>query len=245
MFQRRELHTLTGGYALDALEGPEREQFERHLRRCLSCTAEVRGLRETAARLAVASAVRPPPGFRHHVLTASGRTRQLSPVPAQRARPHLSRARIPRLIGVVATVSTAAAIVLGILQATNSSQLDQARAHARAVAAVLAGPDARIATGTTSAGGTVTAVVSVRQREMVLTATGLPSLPASRVYELWLIGPDGTRAAGLLPAAQAGRAGPVLASGLVPGDRITITVEPAGGTARPTTPPIAAVALST
>jgi Anti-sigma-K factor rskA len=177
------------------------------------------------------------------VLSASGRTRQISPITAERSRPQFSRAWIPRLTVAIATVSTAAAIVLGITQATTSSQLDQARARARAVAAVLAGPDARIATGTTSAGGTMTAVVSPHQREIVLTTNGLPSLAGGRVYELWLMGPGGTRAAGLLPAAQAGRTGAVLASGLVPGDRITITVEPAGGTVQPTTLPIAVMPL--
>ena len=48
-------HVLTGGYALDALSGPEREAFERHLPGCASCQAEVRGLHETAARLALSA----------------------------------------------------------------------------------------------------------------------------------------------------------------------------------------------
>jgi hypothetical protein len=45
--------------------------------------------------------------------------------------------------------------------------------------------------------------------------------------------------AGLLSGS--GRAGPVLASGVEPGDRIGITVEPAGGTSSPTTTPVIAV----
>ena len=50
-------HVLTGSYALDALPDPEQEEFERHLQHCPSCEAEVRGLRETAARLAMARAL--------------------------------------------------------------------------------------------------------------------------------------------------------------------------------------------
>ena len=46
-----DLHVLTGSYALDALPDPERAEFERHLQHCPSCDAEVRGLRETAARM--------------------------------------------------------------------------------------------------------------------------------------------------------------------------------------------------
>ena len=50
--QRHELHLLTGSYALDALTGDEQADFEEHLDRCPACAEEVRGLRETAARLA-------------------------------------------------------------------------------------------------------------------------------------------------------------------------------------------------
>ena len=47
-----------------------------------------------------------------------------------------------------------------------------------------------------------------------------------------MIGPAGARPEGFVTA------GPVLAAGLGPGDRIAITVEPAGGTPRPTTKPV-------
>jgi anti-sigma-K factor RskA len=243
MFRHHDLHTLTGSYVLDALDGSERERFERHLRRCPSCAAEVRGLRETAARLAMAAAAQPPAPLRERVLAAAGRTRQLPPATAGRSRGRRGRAWMPRLSLAVAAVSAAAAVILGITQATTSSQLGQAQARSRAVAAVLAAPDARIAAGTTSAGGTVTAVVSGRRREAVITTAGLPVLAGRRVYQLWFMGPGGTRSAGLLPAAQAGRTEPVLASGLSHGDRMGITVEPAGGTVQPTTIPITIMPL--
>ena len=66
-------HVLTGGYALDALSGPEREAFERHLPGCASCQAEVRGLRETAAQLALSAAVEPPIRIEQRVLAATYR----------------------------------------------------------------------------------------------------------------------------------------------------------------------------
>ena len=66
-------HVLTGGYALDALSGPEREAFERHLPGCASCQAEVRGLRETAAQLALSAAVEPPIRMEQRVLAATYR----------------------------------------------------------------------------------------------------------------------------------------------------------------------------
>ena len=93
-----DLHVLTGSYALDALPGPERAEFERHLQHCPSCDAEVRGLRETAARLAMARALPAPPGMEQRVLAAAYWTRQLPPLPGDRlraAREH-RRARVAR-----------------------------------------------------------------------------------------------------------------------------------------------------
>ena len=93
---RREWHMLTGSYALDALGTAEREGFERHLHHCLYCDAEVRGLRETAARLALARSLRPPPGLEDRVLAATYRTRQVPPPAGDRPFP-FRPARLPRL----------------------------------------------------------------------------------------------------------------------------------------------------
>ena len=60
-FPRHDLHTLTGVYALDAVDGTERDLFEHHLRRCKPCANEVRGLAKTATELAMAAAMPPPP----------------------------------------------------------------------------------------------------------------------------------------------------------------------------------------
>jgi len=81
-----DMHVLTGSYVLDALSEAEREDFERHLPRCPSCAAEVRGLRETAARLAVAKTIRPPAQMEQRVLAATYRTRQLPPRQNERFR---------------------------------------------------------------------------------------------------------------------------------------------------------------
>ena len=49
--------------------------------------------------------------------------------------------------------------------------------------------------------------------------------------------------AGLLPAAKSGVTPPVVATGIVKGDKLGLTVEPAPGTAQPTTTPILALPL--
>ena len=50
--------------------------------------------------------------------------------------------------------------------------------------------------------------------------------------------------AGLLAFTSAGSASPVLAADVRPGDRLGITVEPAGGTAQPTTTPVVIVPVT-
>jgi anti-sigma-K factor RskA len=242
MTSRDGLHVLTGSYAVHALEHRERQAFERHLQCCDSCEAEVRAFRETAARLAVARSLRPPAGMEQRVLAATYRTRQLAPPLAKergaRWRPAAGRyrARMPRLAVAVAAASVAAALALGGMQVVTQHRLDTVRASGAAIARILGASDARIETTATARGGTVIIVISGSQRAAVVSTTGMPVLPGSRVYQLWVIDASGARSAGLLPPV--GQAGPVLASGVLPGDRIGITVEPSGGTSRPTTTPI-------
>jgi anti-sigma factor RsiW len=245
---REDLHVLTGSYVLDAISDTEREEFERHLQHCPACEAEVRGMRETAARLALACAVTPPARMEQQVLAATYRTRQLPPLSADRPRRALHRRRVlprrassrsafpggtvtRRVAVLAAAASVAVAVALGITQLTAQHQLDQARATA--IARVVTAPDAHVATARTSAGGSVTVVTSAALREAVVSASGMASLPPSRVYQVWVMSPSGARSAGLMHGSS------LLASAVRPGDRIGITVEPADGTARPTTTPVA------
>jgi anti-sigma-K factor RskA len=220
-----DLHVLTGSYALDALSPRERDSFERHLARCASCAAEVRGLRETAARLAMAWALRPPPRLQARVLAAACRTRQLPPRPGASRLARDRWRRAPRLLLATSAASMAAAVTIGVTQVVIRPQ----QAPGAAVSRVEQAPDARTQIMPASVGGAVTLVISLRLKEAVVTAAGMPAPSGSRVYQLWVIGPGGARPAGFVTA------GPVLAAGIGPGDRIGITVEPAGGASRPTT----------
>jgi anti-sigma-K factor RskA len=213
---RDEMHVLTGSYALDALATPEMDAFERHLPHCGPCEAEVRGLRETAARLALAQERWPPVGLRQRVLAGTYRTRQLPPLPSPHAAP--VRRRWPRPVRVLAAAAGAVALVLGMTEL--------ALAH-RA--------DVSVQTARTSAGGAVTLIVTRPDQDALLTAARLPTPPDGRVYQVWVIGPAGTRSAGFLSGTG------LALTGVRAGERVGVTVEPAGGTSRPTTTPIVLV----
>jgi anti-sigma-K factor RskA len=240
---RHDLHTLTGAYAVDAIDGAERERFEHHLNRCQSCDHEVRGLQETATRLGVAVARVPPPALKVAVLTSAAHTRQHPPVTDIRPLPEPRARWRPRLAVPVAALAAAVVIALGVTLGIQHHQLDQARAQQRQVAAVLSAPDARLVTAQTSLGGTATVVESRHLDELVFTASGLPALAGAHVYQLWLMGPTKITSAGLLSGVSTGQSGPVLATGLVRGDRVGVTVEPAGGTKQPTTTPIVVLSV--
>jgi anti-sigma-K factor RskA len=255
---RRDMHALAGAYALDALDGAERDRFERHLRRCRACESELRGFAATAAALGVAAAAEPPAGLKERVLAGAAVTRQLPPVTGARGwrRAVMGSGRTPagttRTFGMklkiatgVAAVSLAAVAVLAVVTATTRGSLDAERARSQAIAAVLAAPDARITSAVTSAGGTATVVASRREGAVVFTSSGLRVLPPSEVYELWFLGPGSARSAGLVPPTSGEATAPVLASGLANGDRVGVTVEPAGGTSRPTTTPIVVLTVPT
>ena len=148
---------------------------------------------------------------------------------------------------VAAAAAVAAAVVFGVSNVGMRDQLSRAQASSQRVAAVLTAQDATMMTGAVRGGGTVTIVMSHSMRELVFTAAALHALPASRGYELWLIGPAGDRAVITLPPARHGMTGPIVASGLRPGDHLALTAEPASGAAhpagRPTTPMMLDVVL--
>ncbi|MFD1658452.1 anti-sigma factor domain-containing protein [Streptomyces caeni] len=256
-----DLHSLAAPYALDALEPGERRRFEKHLKQCDRCAADVRALSEDAVRLAWSTTAPAPPGLRDRVLTAVRNLPQ-DPAPAPDVpptrEPHLPphvwgtappppRARAPRLrplFGPLATATAAAALVVAALfavQATRTQdELDAERAQARRIAAVLAAPDAR-ATGDRDAKGRGIAVVaSVSEGRAVVTLSGLGAPPGGRVHQLWLMRPDvQPRSLGLFQGDT-----PLVASGIgKSATSLAVTVEPDGGSPQPTSQPVVQLAL--
>ena len=248
LFSRR-VHELAGAYALDALDDAERERFERHLARCPACAEDVRRMASTATALAMAVSTEPPPELKARVLAAAATTPQLPPRPAAATAGSRHGRRVtrpdwfPRLALGVAAVGVAAAVVLAVVTVSTQDRLDRLQTQNQAIAAVLAAPDAQIASAASSKGGTATVVLSYAEQKMIFTSTGLPALPDNKVYELWLLSTGSAQPAGLLPEPTDGKTAPVLAAGLTSADKVGVTVEPAGGTSSPTTTPILVMTL--
>ncbi|MEV6397450.1 anti-sigma factor [Streptomyces sp. NPDC051907] len=240
-----DLHAATGPYALNALSDKERRAFEKHLAGCEECRREVAELQGAAARLGQTVVVTPPPGLKDRVLHRVANTRQ-ERRPLARGRTPPSGRWNPRL---VLAASVAAVAALGAVAAWQSEEADtawsdarQVEAHQADVADVLAAPDAELRTQPLVGGGAATVAVSHSQDAAVFIASGLPPLPSGQVYELWF-GKDGDlRPAGLLTGDDAQQIrlldGPVAGA-----TAVGVTVEPAGGSPAPTSPPLGMIRL--
>jgi anti-sigma-K factor RskA len=108
---------------------------------------------------------------------------------------------------------------------------------------VLLASDVREATVEVSGGGRAILAVSPSKDAAVVKMDGVPAPPAGKVYQMWLIPKDGSdpQSQGLMDAEALSK--PAVVRGIRSAAALGITVEPAGGSPKPTTPPVAAAPL--
>ncbi len=245
-----DVHALSGAYAIDALDDAERDQFEQHLALCDECRTEVASLRQAGAELAATTPLAPSAELRARVLADVARVRPLPPVVAPQAEvadlaAHRERRRRPVVLAVAAAAVLAA---VGVGAAVTQPWADEPtvqQALPDPTAAVLAAPDAEThATDLPEVDGSATATV-VRSRDLgqvVISTQNMPALSRSEVYQLWLRIDGAMEPAGLMTA---GSNTLLLEGDATDAEAVGVTVEPAGGSPRPTTQPVAYITLDT
>ncbi len=221
---------LIAGHALRALSSEDEERVVVHLAECERCRRRLRETEAVAASLAYSvPQMAPPPELRSRVLAiaepvvaAPAAEAPAVEAPARPGRPRPRHGWWPR-VSLVAV--PAMALALGAMVVWNVSlrnDLDSSRddfAHGAAVA--LPGVGNVVA----QTDGNATLFAHLRRA------------PAGKTYEAWVI--RGTVA---LPAGVFEGGGTVeleLTQSAKPGDKIAVTVEPKGGSRKPTTTPIA------
>ena len=235
-----DIHSLVGAYVLDAVDDLERVAFERHLAECDTCRLEVDELREAAGRLADSTWSVPPPRLRTDVLTAIGRTRQLSqpsPVTTAARTSQWRRRTLAAAAAVVLAAGTGTAVYSVQEQRVRDQQsvTEAARQRETRIQQILAAADVVYRTGSVAGGGKVTVASSGSYRAGVILMTA-DAVPADgRVFQLWTI-------RGLTPPANAGVLQPgqtsvvQIVDGLPGSSQVAVSVEPAGGSPQPTLP---------
>lgn len=232
-----DIHALTGAYALDAVSGVERMEFERHLAECESCAQEVHELRETATRLGLAAAASPPPALKGRVLDQIRTVRQLPPETT--VTPLRRRSFGQRFTAVAAGVAFLAAAGLGVVVVRQGQQLDDAQAQAAQMEAILRADDAQLLHLDNPDGGQVNVAVSQSQDQMLLLSRDLANPPDGRTYQLWTIeGEEDPRPMGFLEPNDGVVA--LAVSGFSGATVVAVTVEPDGGSDQPTANPVMA-----
>jgi anti-sigma-K factor RskA len=239
-----EVHSLAGPFVLDALTGPERELFERHLSTCASCQHEVHELGATAARLGSAASSPPPPGLKAKVMAEVAATRQLPPpLTARRERRRLSGWRGGLLAAAAAIVLVAGAGVAVVEVRNAQRQAREAAARQTEITTVLSAPDSHTVHAPVRGGGRATVVVSAREDRAVVVLDALPVRPSDETYQLWYIAGSQARSAGVVDVDHPGQQSRLLSDGVASAQAVGITVEPRGGSKAPTSKPIALISL--
>ena len=225
-----DLHTYAGLYALDAIDSDVLTEFEQHLSSCPSCQQEVQEFRSTGGRLGASVAVAPPPALRAAVLGAIANVRQDAPtnVVPLRKRPSW-----------LAPLAIAAALVLtfGVVRNITNRPATITAASVITADTVINADDARAIALTAPDGIQTKAFVSAKLNRVAITSDGMPPAAAGKSYQVWLIGPNGAESAGIMePPATGGHAAVLLSGTLAGHQRVSITLEPAGGVPKSTGP---------
>ncbi|HVA44086.1 MAG TPA: anti-sigma factor [Acidimicrobiales bacterium] len=234
------MRDLVAVYALDALEESEVIQVEDHLRDCPRCRDELAAYRETAALLAYAGTPAPQ-GIWEKI---SGEIGDAGTHPAPKLSLMIGGQKRPARTWALRAAAAAAVVVLagtGLKishQDNRINQLTSALADQsllRQATAVALDPAAKRLALTSPSGQTQATAAVLPDGTGYVVSEAMPALPAGRTYQLWSIVSGRAISAGLMgshPGVTEFRLADQAST-------LAVTVEPAGGSARPTSEPVA------
>jgi anti-sigma-K factor RskA len=250
---------LAAGFALDALEPSERNQFNALMRSCSVCARLASEYRSVAGLLPYSlEPMEASPGLRQRVLDAATAT---TPTAAAAAPPpprtglgqapwagptELEVARRKRGLFWALPFAALFAAVLGLgywnyrLQQTVNEQAALIQSHQEVVEAIAAGGPQWSLAGTPSAPTASGVLLVDRGARPILLVHGLPELEPRQAYQAWVITGGVPVGAGLLRSDGRGGQHARLDRPLGSADTVAVTIEPATGSASPTGPIVVA-----
>ena len=214
-----DLHDLTAGYALDALEPDERSSYEQHLATCEACRTELAGFWQATGALGRAAGGPTPPASLRARILDQARSERPNVVPLRR------RWTVP-VLASAASVAAVAAVAFGLWAASTSADLDDAQRRL----AILGDPKAQTFA---SGEGEATLVVGA-DRRAALVVRELAPAPAGKDYEIWVFVNGVPQRAGLFQ--EPGVA--LLSRRVEAGQTVAVTLEADGGVEAPTGAPL-------
>jgi anti-sigma-K factor RskA len=260
-YTREEFEDLAAGYALGATSPEETDAVEQMLTESPEFASDLRAYHELAVRMAQQRAVAPPPQLRDQFLDRIRDTKTV-PFPA----PSTPVAAVPRTtapdrratstwmaMGLAASLLVAAALGYqnltlrrtlaerGVQLVTTEGQL----AHREATLDALLEAErdlyvVQMTSADTVAGPGIQFFWNEKQQKGVAHAFRLKPAPAGKSYQLWLIRngkPESVKVFNSDPDGHALVEGLTLPSSVQGVTQVLLTLEPAGGSAQPTSTP--------
>ena len=234
-------------YALDALDAPERAEFESMLASSAEAQQDVAELREVVSLLAYAApAATPPASLRARVLNEAG---QVRPIEAARRVPNASVLRRSGVYLLLAASIVGMIVVAGrytrerdarVSLASTADSLRQVVASRDVMINALLAPEVTtVKLSSTDRPPSARLYWNRTTGQVILAAFQLPPAREGRTYQLWGIAKGGTPVSlgtfNTLPTGE-GRHVAVAPPGLTISVG-AVTEEPAGGSPQPTTTP--------
>lgn len=221
-------------YALGALDEAERESLAKHIATCDQCTRDLAAFEAALYEAAAVGAINaePPRDLRTRIVLRHRGARVVGAASwTERVREFLFR---PVPLAVPAALLVLVIVAFGVVGASRQ-QADQ---YANALAGVADGRVVALAPQEGNPDARASVVIPAHGQPYLIVR--LPGPPSGKAWEAWVLKPGPVA----VPAGLSNGGGVftfALTSPLGAGDGVAITLEPAAGSAQPTTQPVLAV----
>jgi anti-sigma-K factor RskA len=233
-----EALALVPAYSIGATDDAETRLVEAALTYCPEVATELREYQQMVGGLLHSAPVSaPPPALREKMLQAA--INPLTQPAVAVSKPTLAPRRRIAPSWVAAAAAVALFIGSSIYWSGQVSDLEDQRDLLMALSSNTANQIALVSTGASTPSATLS--FSDQSQYVVLSAQDLPALTDEFTYQLWLLRGDERVSAGIFRVNNSGTGSLLFRprEDLGAFEAVGITVEPAGGSAQPTTTPVA------
>ncbi len=244
---RERFEDLKHAYALGALPGEERSEFERYLETHPDLQLEVEELEAVAGLLALsAQEQEPAPELRRRIMeTVEAEATHPAEAVHHRAGGRSWLAGLWEILGAKdLALAAAAVLVIGLFSWSMLLQGEVRDLQGRVQGLQgqvqdqqAQGPQMIALGGTGTEQGVRAQLVTLEGDRAVLVAEDMPPAPEGKTYQIWVIKGDTPRPSGLFEA-EGNSIAAVVEKTVEGADAVAVTVEPEGGSKQPTTDPM-------
>ncbi|HVD44293.1 MAG TPA: anti-sigma factor [Rubrobacter sp.] len=227
---------LKDAYVLGALPEEERLEFEQYLVAHPDLQEEVEALGTVAGLLAFSPQEQePPPELRRRIMAT---------VKAESVHPHTSRrswlAGLWEAVGIKdLALAAAAMLVIGLFSWSMllQGEVRELQGRVQSLQSQPQGPQVIALGGVGTKQGARAELVTLEGDRAVLVAENMPPVPEGKTYQIWVIKGDTPQPSGLFEPRGDSIAA-VVENPVEGADTVAVTVEPEGGSKKPTTDPM-------